>query len=95
MRTTLDIDDDLLIAARELAARQRRSCGEVVSMLLRKSLAPELSTNQRNGISLFPRQPDAGVVTLEHVNALRDELPDTPRGVRESGLGRTFQSKES
>ena len=95
MRTTLDIDDDLLITARELAARQRRSCGEGVSMWLRKSLAPELSTNQRNGIILFPRQPDAGVVTLEHVNALRDELSDAPRGVRESGLGRTFQSKQS
>ena len=95
MRATLDIYDDLLITARELAARQRRSCGEVVSVWLRKSLAPELSTKPRNGKSLFPRQPDASVITLEHVNALRDELSDTPRGVRESGLGRTFQSKES
>ena len=38
MRTTLDIDDDLLAAAKELARRERRSAGQVVSSLLRHSL---------------------------------------------------------
>ena len=38
MRTTLDIDDDLLAAAKELSRQQGRSAGQVVSALLRKAL---------------------------------------------------------
>src|SRR4051794_6106226 len=38
MRTTLDIDDDLLAAAKELARREKTTAGEVVSRLLRQSL---------------------------------------------------------
>ena len=38
MRTTLDIDDDLMVAAKELARRERSSAGKVVSRLLRQSL---------------------------------------------------------
>jgi len=36
VRTTLDIDDDLLAAAKELARREGRTAGEVVSRLLRR-----------------------------------------------------------
>jgi hypothetical protein len=39
MRTTLDIDDDLPAAAKELARQQGRSAGQVVSALLRRALA--------------------------------------------------------
>lgn len=38
MRTTLNIDDDLLAAAREIARRERLPTGVVVSRLLRRSL---------------------------------------------------------
>ena len=38
MRTTLDIDEDVLIAAKELAKRQNLSAGQVVSQLLRRTL---------------------------------------------------------
>ncbi len=38
MRTTLDLDDDVLLAAKERARRQRRSVGAVVSELVRQSL---------------------------------------------------------
>jgi hypothetical protein len=38
MRTTLNIDDDVLQAVREIAKRERRSVGAVVSDLLRKAL---------------------------------------------------------
>lgn len=74
MRTTLQIDDDLLEAARHLALRQRRTCGEVVSDLLRKALMPEQVAEQRNGITLFPKRSDASLVTPELVNRLRDEV---------------------
>ena len=40
MRTTLDLDDDVLLAARELAAERRRSLGTVISELARRGLTP-------------------------------------------------------
>ena len=40
MRTTLDLDDDVIAAVRELAAEQRRSLGSVVSELVRRGLTP-------------------------------------------------------
>jgi hypothetical protein len=40
VRTTLDIDDDVIAAARELAAAERRSLGAVVSQLARRGLTP-------------------------------------------------------
>jgi hypothetical protein len=40
MRTTLEIDDDIVTAARELAAAERRSIGSVVSELARRGLTP-------------------------------------------------------
>jgi hypothetical protein len=40
MRTTLNLDDDVVAAARELAAANRRSLGAVVSDLARRGLTP-------------------------------------------------------
>jgi len=39
MRTTLDIDDDVVVAAKELAAGERRSLGSVISELARRGRA--------------------------------------------------------
>ncbi len=76
MRTTLAIDDDVLAAAKGLAARQRKSIGEVISALARQALHPAVSYHEtRNGVPLLPQRPDAVPVTLELVNQLRDELP--------------------
>jgi hypothetical protein len=75
MRTTLTIDDDLLEAARERAEFERKTVGEVISTLVRKGLCPvEPAPAFRNGVRLLPIQPGSGIVTLEHVNRLRDEL---------------------
>jgi hypothetical protein len=42
MRTTLDIADDVLLAARELARREKKSVGRVISELARRALrAPQ------------------------------------------------------
>lgn len=38
MRTTLDIDVDVLAVAKELAASQRKTAGKVISELARKGL---------------------------------------------------------
>jgi hypothetical protein len=40
MRTTLELDDDVVAAAKELAAIERRSLGSVVSELARRGLTP-------------------------------------------------------
>jgi hypothetical protein len=72
MRTTLALDDDVLAAARALAARDRRPIGAIVSDLARKGLRSELRTvKSRCGFPVLPRR--GVVVTPELVNALRDD----------------------
>lgn len=75
MRTTLDIDVDVLQAAKELADMQGRTIGQVLSELARKGLAPKKpSVRVRNGVPLLPpRRPGAPLLTMKFVNELRDE----------------------
>jgi hypothetical protein len=75
MRTTLAIDDDVLAAAKHLAERERKSIGEVISMLARRGLnrSARNSRQVRNGVPLLPARKGGIPVTLELVNQLRDE----------------------
>ena len=74
MRTTIDIDDELLLTVKEIAQRQKRTAGDVVSSLLRESLQPKsFSREYRNGVPLLPRRPQGITVTTALVNRLRDE----------------------
>ena len=73
MRTTLTLDDDVLVAAKALAEQQRWSIGEVVSALARQALTRPVAESSRNGIPLLPARAPMGAVTLDVVNALRDE----------------------
>jgi hypothetical protein len=76
MRTTLTIDDDVLQAARALAAQWRKNVGEVISDLARQALQHGgQCADMRNGVPLLPARARASPVTLERVNGLRDELP--------------------
>lgn len=82
MRTTLDIDDDVLAAVRELGRRERRSIGDVISELARRAL----TTPSANGIAnvaepaafygFEPLPPRGVVVTDELIDRLRDENGD-------------------
>ena len=74
MRTTLDIDDDVLLAAKELAVAHGQTAGQVVSNLLRKALANPRTARVRNNVPLIPRR-QSGVTprTLADVNKFRDE----------------------
>jgi hypothetical protein len=82
MRTTLQLDDDVLAAARVLARQQRISLGAVISELARQALvapAPGTSSgdpvaDHRNGLPLLPWKETGAPVDLELVNHLRDEL---------------------
>ena len=74
MRTTLDIDPDVLQAAKELAEHRGTTAGKVLSELARKALAPKTRAAVRNGVPLLPRRPAASPKpTLALVNRLRDE----------------------
>jgi hypothetical protein len=73
LRTTLDIEEDVLHAAKEIARQRGVTVGKVVSDLARQALTRKSTLSTRNGLPLFPVQPDAGVVSLELVNLLRDE----------------------
>ena len=53
MRTTLDIDEDVLAAAKELARRQRLSTGRVVSRLLRQGLTGQGLPVASSGLLFF------------------------------------------
>lgn len=73
MRTTLSIDDDVLLAVRERARRDRRSVGAVLSDLARQALA---GPRQGEGESFYGFIPFTGggrPVTNELVNRLREE----------------------
>ncbi len=56
MRTTLVIDDDVLVAAKATAREQHRSIGEVVSELARNALRKPAAPAMRNGVPLLPRR---------------------------------------
>lgn len=75
MRTTLNLDKDVLLAAKEIAKQRGITVGEVVSDLARQALTRETAGSTRHGLPLFPVQPDAALVTLDLVNQLRDETP--------------------
>ena len=75
MRTTLDIDDDVLLAVKELSRHRREPAGRLLSELARQALTPKVKARERNGVPLFARKPARGVVTMELVNRLRDEAP--------------------
>ena len=75
VRTTVDIADDVLQAAKELAAIRRQTAGEVLSELARKGLErPEQPRRIRNGVPLLPRRrPGAPRPTMKLVNDLRED----------------------
>lgn len=75
MRTTLDIDDDILLAVKELAAATRKTAGKVLSELARRALGSTRRTTEtefRNGFAVFPARDDT-VVTVELIDKLLEE----------------------
>ena len=72
MRTTLNIDDDLLGAAKAMARAKAVSVGEIVSELIRKGLAQRRHENERNGLPLFTVHEEAHPITINEVKKLED-----------------------
>jgi hypothetical protein len=85
MRTTLDIADDILFAAKEMARREKKSLGQIISELARRAFAsaapaypanapgtaPDVSERLASyGIHPLPKR--GGVVSNELIDRLRD-----------------------
>jgi len=77
MRTTLDIDDDILAVVKEMARHQCVSAGRVISRLLRDTLTGQSSMKQtaqtQETVAGFRPFPSQGVVIRNaDIDALRD-----------------------
>jgi hypothetical protein len=85
MRTTLDIADDILFAAKEMAKREKKSLGQIISELARRAFVgpgapdpghtppntPQVSERLASyGIHPLPKR--GGIVTNELIDRLRD-----------------------
>jgi hypothetical protein len=82
MRTTLDIDDDVLAAAKALARRSKRSAGAVISELARRGLnepPPRARAAVAESKAFYGFKPQAArglPVTDELIDRLRAEAGD-------------------
>jgi hypothetical protein len=71
MRTTVDVDADILTLAKHLAQERGQSLGRVISDLARKGLEPARHASGRSaGIPILKRKPEGRPVTSQHVKDL-------------------------
>lgn len=81
MRTTLDIDDDILSASKELAKAAGKTAGQIISELARKALTQPYQDTLHAveepqavyGIRPFPKRSGGVIVTNEMIDQIRDE----------------------
>ena len=73
MRTTLELDDEVLAAARQLAAARSKSIGQVISELARRGLEARPKVGTRRGFPVFQVPQGARPLTPEDVRRDEDE----------------------
>ncbi|MBK6612754.1 CopG family transcriptional regulator [Ottowia sp.] len=83
MRTTLDIADDVLFAAKELARREKKPLGQIISELARQAFAqptalaaPAAAAHVAEPLAAYgihPLPPRGAVISNELIDRLRDE----------------------
>ncbi len=78
MRTTLDIDEDVLQAAKELSAREKKTAGKLISEWARRGIwAPVDEPTEPRVVNGFEVLPARGrVITDELVRRLLEEAED-------------------
>jgi hypothetical protein len=74
VRTTLDLDDEILQAAKELARQRRVAIGKVISGLVREALTHQSAASDATPTvaGFRPFSSDGRVVTNAQVDVLRD-----------------------
>ena len=75
MRTTLDVDDDVLASAKEIALREKKTAGQVLSELARKALTQGggAARSKASAFGFAPFASRGAVVSNELIRKLRDE----------------------
>lgn len=83
MRTTLDIADDILFAAKEIARREKKSLGQVISELARRAFSQPADgppsptgpgvSGRLGAYGIHPLPPRGGVVSNELIDRIRDQ----------------------
>jgi hypothetical protein len=74
MRTTINLDDDVLETARAIAHAEHRPLGVVVSALARRGLLPvDLGGDDEDGLPVFAVGANAPPITAEMVHEALDE----------------------
>ena len=87
MRTTLDIDSDVLAAAKALAQSGHSTAGKVISDVMRRAIASGFAYSDAPFAAHKVAEPEAvygfspltsggNIVTNDMVRAIRDELGD-------------------
>lgn len=80
MRTTINIDEDVLIAVRERARREKRTAGEVLSELARSALTGQQGRNAHDGAASFhgfrPLPHRGAAVSNALIDDLREQEPE-------------------
>jgi hypothetical protein len=74
VRTTLNLPDDVYLAARSLAAAKHISLGDALALMVRRQFGSAVAAATRNGFPIFPVCESAQPITLEHTLDMEDEL---------------------
>ncbi len=69
----MQIDDDVLEAAKSIARAQDRTVGEIVSELARQGLTPRVSRAKRNGFPVFEVPSETAPITMEMVKQASED----------------------
>jgi hypothetical protein len=75
MRTTVDLAEDALLAARQIASREKISLGEAITRLIRRGTGADPASESpakrlRGRFALLPERDE--VITPEHVRELME-----------------------
>jgi hypothetical protein len=74
MRTTLSLDDDVLLLIRHYADSRSLGLGKAVSELVRRGLTTQRPTRTVNGLQVFDLPPDSPPVNRKKIEEI--ELED-------------------
>ena len=75
MRTTVNIDDDVLEIARDLAREKKCSLGSALSELVRRGYRRATIAVNERGMPVFRAPPDAKPITNEDVRRALEDWP--------------------
>lgn len=80
MRTTVSLDDDVLLAVKERARREKRTAGQVLSDLARQALTAQqhrgLQEHATEHHGFRPLPPRGAAISNALIDRLREDEPE-------------------